>query len=116
MPTVGTSEEGPYVQYDGSINVGGSRSWRDNNPGNIVAGAFANVHGAIGSEPPGDLATLAARMASGIEQANGLVAFEPLMEVQNVASAVVYMASLPLDANVQFMTIMATKMPFVGRG
>jgi NAD(P)-dependent dehydrogenase (short-subunit alcohol dehydrogenase family) len=59
---------------------------------------------------------LAARMASGIIQANGEIAVEPLMEVQNVASAVVYMASLPLDANVQFMTIMATKMPFVGRG
>jgi NAD(P)-dependent dehydrogenase (short-subunit alcohol dehydrogenase family) len=59
---------------------------------------------------------LAARMASGIIQANGEVAIEPLMEVQNVASAVVYMASLPLDANVQFMTIMATKMPFIGRG
>jgi NAD(P)-dependent dehydrogenase (short-subunit alcohol dehydrogenase family) len=59
---------------------------------------------------------LAARMASGIEQANGTVAVEPLMDAQHVASAVVYMAGLPLDANVQFMTIMATKMPFVGRG
>jgi NAD(P)-dependent dehydrogenase (short-subunit alcohol dehydrogenase family) len=59
---------------------------------------------------------LAARMASGIIQANGEIAVEPLMEVQSVASAVVYMASLPLDANVQFMTIMATKMPFIGRG
>jgi NAD(P)-dependent dehydrogenase (short-subunit alcohol dehydrogenase family) len=59
---------------------------------------------------------LAARMAKGVPQANGQVAVEPLMDVQHVASAVVYMASLPLDANVQFMTIMATKMPFVGRG
>ena len=59
---------------------------------------------------------LAARMAKGVPQANGQVAVEPLMDVEHVASAVVYMASLPLDANVQFMTIMATKMPFVGRG
>ena len=59
---------------------------------------------------------LAARMANGVPQANGSVAIEPLMDVNHVASAVLYMASLPLDANVQFMTIMATKMPFVGRG
>ena len=59
---------------------------------------------------------LAARMANGVMQANGQVAVEPLMDVAHVASAIVYMASLPLDANVQFMTIMATKMPFVGRG
>ena len=59
---------------------------------------------------------LAARMAKGVPQANGQIAVEPLMDVQHVASAVVYMASLPLDANVQFMTVMATKMPFVGRG
>ncbi|MEP6942996.1 MAG: SDR family oxidoreductase [Betaproteobacteria bacterium] len=59
---------------------------------------------------------LAARMAKGVPQANGQVAVEPLMDVGHVASAVAYMASLPLDANVQFLTIMATKMPFVGRG
>jgi NADP-dependent 3-hydroxy acid dehydrogenase YdfG len=59
---------------------------------------------------------LAARMASGVPQANGSVAVEPLMDVAHVASAVLYMASLPPDANVQFMTVMATKMPFVGRG
>jgi NAD(P)-dependent dehydrogenase (short-subunit alcohol dehydrogenase family) len=59
---------------------------------------------------------MAARMASGVPQANGEIAIEPLMDVGHVASAVLYMASLPLDANVQFMTIMATKMPFVGRG
>jgi NAD(P)-dependent dehydrogenase (short-subunit alcohol dehydrogenase family) len=59
---------------------------------------------------------LAARMANGVPQANGTIAVEPLMDVAHVASAIVYMASLPLDANVQFMTIMATKMPFVGRG
>jgi len=59
---------------------------------------------------------LAARMASGVPQANGQIAIEPLMDVAHVASSVVYMASLPLDANVQFLTVMATKMPFVGRG
>jgi len=59
---------------------------------------------------------MAARMAKGVPQANGSVAVEPLMDVAHVASAVVYMASLPLDANVQFLTIMARDMPFVGRG
>jgi NADP-dependent 3-hydroxy acid dehydrogenase YdfG len=49
-------------------------------------------------------------------QASGVVTVEPTMDAENVARAVVYMASLPLDANVQFMTIMATKMPFIGRG
>src|SRR6202140_984686 len=56
------------------------------------------------------------RMTKGVQQAHGAVVVEPRMDVQHVASAVAYMASLPLDANVQFMTIMATKMPFVGRG
>ncbi len=55
-------------------------------------------------------------MAKGAPQANGSIAVEPLMDVAHVARAVLYMASLPLDANVQLMTIMATKMPFVGRG
>ena len=59
---------------------------------------------------------LASRMARGVKQANGTVAVEPMMDVRRVAEAVVYMASLPLDTNIQFMTIMATKMPFVGRG
>ena len=59
---------------------------------------------------------MAAPMKDGILQANGAVAVEPTMDVEQVARAVVYMASLPLDANVQFMTIMATKMPFIGRG
>ena len=59
---------------------------------------------------------LTARMARGVPQANGTVAVEPLMDVRHVAEAVLTMARLPLDANVQFMTIMATKMPFVGRG
>jgi NAD(P)-dependent dehydrogenase (short-subunit alcohol dehydrogenase family) len=59
---------------------------------------------------------MAARMASGVPQASGQVAVEPLMDLAHVASAIVYMASLPLEANVQFLTVMATKMPFVGRG
>src|SRR5215510_7457368 len=56
------------------------------------------------------------RMTKGVPQANGEVKVEPRMDVGHVASAVIYIASLPLDANVQFMTVMATKMPFVGRG
>jgi NAD(P)-dependent dehydrogenase (short-subunit alcohol dehydrogenase family) len=56
------------------------------------------------------------RMTGGVPQANGDVVPEPRMDVKHVADAVVYMANLPLDANVQFMTVMATKMPFVGRG
>jgi NAD(P)-dependent dehydrogenase (short-subunit alcohol dehydrogenase family) len=56
------------------------------------------------------------RMAAGIVQANGTMLVEPRMNVQHVADAIVYMANLPLDANVQFMTVMATKMPFIGRG
>ncbi len=56
------------------------------------------------------------RMKHGVPQANGTIAPEPVMDVEHVANAIVFMASLPLDANVQFMTIMATKMPFVGRG
>ena len=59
---------------------------------------------------------LASRMKDGVPQANGDIRPEPLMDVEHVANAVVYMASLPLDANVQFLTVMATKMPFVGRG
>jgi len=62
------------------------------------------------------LTEMAARMAKGVMQANGEIAIEPLMDVQHVADAVLHMASLPLDANVLSMTIMATKMPFVGRG
>ena len=56
------------------------------------------------------------RMKAGVPQANGTTAPEAVMDVEHVGKAVSYMASLPLDANVQFMTIMATKMPFVGRG
>ncbi|HKP67022.1 MAG TPA: SDR family oxidoreductase [Casimicrobiaceae bacterium] len=72
---------------------------------------------ACGQIDIGNAATeMAARMASGVPQANGEIATEPLMDVAHVANAVVYMASLPIIANVQFMTVMATKMPFVGRG
>jgi NAD(P)-dependent dehydrogenase (short-subunit alcohol dehydrogenase family) len=62
------------------------------------------------------MTSLASRMAKGVKQANGSVAVEPMMDVAYVGEAVRYMASLPLEVNVQFMTIMATKMPFVGRG
>jgi NAD(P)-dependent dehydrogenase (short-subunit alcohol dehydrogenase family) len=72
---------------------------------------------AVGQIDIGNASTeMAARMASGVPQANGQIAIEPLMDVANVANAIVHMAGLPLDANVQFMTVMATKMPFVGRG
>jgi NAD(P)-dependent dehydrogenase (short-subunit alcohol dehydrogenase family) len=56
------------------------------------------------------------RMATGILQPDGAIRTEPRLELQHVVSAVLYMASLPLDANVQFLTVMATKMPFLGRG
>ena len=72
---------------------------------------------ACGQIDVGNAATeLAAKMAKGVPQANGTVAPEPMMDVEDVARAVVYMASLPLSANVQSMTVMATKMPFIGRG
>jgi NAD(P)-dependent dehydrogenase (short-subunit alcohol dehydrogenase family) len=59
---------------------------------------------------------MAARMAKGVPQANGEIAIEPLMDVNIVGKSILYMASLPLEANVLFHTVMATKMPFVGRG
>ena len=59
---------------------------------------------------------MTARMSDGVPQADGAKKVEPTMDVQNVANAIVYMANLPLDANVQFMTVMATQMPFIGRG
>lgn len=62
------------------------------------------------------LTPMAARMVDGVPQADGSVKAEPVMNVDNVSRAVVYMASLPPDANVQFLTVMATQMPFVGRG
>ncbi len=59
---------------------------------------------------------MTAVMKRGVPQPNGSIAAEPTFDVEHVARAVVYMANLPLDANVQFMTVMATKMPFIGRG
>jgi NADP-dependent 3-hydroxy acid dehydrogenase YdfG len=59
---------------------------------------------------------MSARIATGVKQANGEKAPEAMIDVQHVADAVVHMAGLPLDVNVQFLTIMATKMPFIGRG
>jgi len=72
---------------------------------------------AVGQVDIGNAATpMTERMTQGMPQAHGETMVEPRMNVEHVASAVLYMASLPLDANVQFMTIMATKMPFIGRG
>jgi|TARA_B100000315_G_scaffold230605_1_gene241171 NAD(P)-dependent dehydrogenase (short-subunit alcohol dehydrogenase family) len=62
------------------------------------------------------LTPMTARMADGVRQADGSLAPEPTMAVDNVARALLYMDSLPLDANVQFMTVMASKMPYIGRG
>jgi NAD(P)-dependent dehydrogenase (short-subunit alcohol dehydrogenase family) len=72
---------------------------------------------ACGQIDIGNAATdLTAKMTQGVPQATGQVAAEPVMDVDHVARAIVYMAGLPLEANVQFMTVMATKMPFIGRG
>jgi len=72
---------------------------------------------ACGQIDIGNAATeMTARMSKGVPQANGTIAAEPTMDMDHVAAAIRYMANLPLDANVQFMTVMATKMPLVGRG
>jgi NAD(P)-dependent dehydrogenase (short-subunit alcohol dehydrogenase family) len=72
---------------------------------------------ACGQIDIGNAATdMTAAFATGVVQANGQVATEPRLDVAHVVRAVIYMAGLPLDANVQFMTVMATKMPFIGRG
>ena len=72
---------------------------------------------AVGQIDIGNAGTaMTEKMKSGMPQANGTMAPEPTMDVENVAKTVLYMASLPLDANVQFVTVMATKMPFIGRG
>ncbi|WGW05710.1 SDR family oxidoreductase [Tropicibacter oceani] len=62
------------------------------------------------------LTDMAAKMTKGVPQADGSIAVEPVMDVSNVAKSVLHMASLPLDANVQFMTVMASAMPYIGRG
>jgi len=72
---------------------------------------------AVGQIDIGNAATeMAQRMATGVMQANGEIAIEPLMDVNIVGQSVLYMANLPLSANVLFHTVMATNMPFVGRG
>ncbi len=72
---------------------------------------------AVGQVDVGNAGTeMTEKMKSGMPQANGTIAPEPTMDVDNVARTIVFMASLPLDANVQFVTVMATKMPFIGRG
>ena len=72
---------------------------------------------AVGQIDVGNAMTeLAARMAKGVPQANGEIAVEPMMDVAQVGQSVLHMANLPLDVNVLFHTVMATKMPFVGRG
>lgn len=72
---------------------------------------------AVGQIDIGNAATeMAQRMATGVMQANGEIAIEPLMDVNIVGQSVLYMANLPLEANVMFHTVMATKMPFAGRG
>jgi len=96
----------------------------DNNIGSIGLGTtdpkgllqLGNSY-VVAPAPTGNAATdLAAPMARGIPQANGDIAVEPLMDVAIVGKSIVYMASLPLEANVMFHTVMATKMPFAGRG
>ena len=72
---------------------------------------------AVGQIDIGNAGTdMTERMKTGMPQADGTIAPEPTMDVENVAKTVLYMASLTLDANVQFVTVMATKMPFIGRG
>jgi NADP-dependent 3-hydroxy acid dehydrogenase YdfG len=72
---------------------------------------------ACGQIDIGNAATeMASRMANGVPQADGRIAPEPLMDVRHVADTIVHMAGMPLESNVQFVTVMATKMPFVGRG
>jgi NAD(P)-dependent dehydrogenase (short-subunit alcohol dehydrogenase family) len=78
---------------------------------------YRNYGIACGQIDIGNAATeMTQRMTAGVPQANGSTMIEPRMDVRHVADAVVYMASLPLDANVQFITVMATTMPLVGRG
>ncbi|HWW64142.1 MAG TPA: SDR family oxidoreductase [Sphingomonadaceae bacterium] len=79
----------------------------DGRPFDIACGQIdiGNAASAMGS-----------RMAQGVPQANGSIAVEPVMDAEHVGEAIAYMDSLPLDANVQFMTLMASAMPFIGRG
>ena len=90
------------------LRVAGTKSTSlDGRPHNIACGQI----------DIGNAATdMTAKMKDGVLQATGATAVEPRMDVEHVADAVAYMSNLPLDANVQFMTLMATKMPLVGRG
>jgi NAD(P)-dependent dehydrogenase (short-subunit alcohol dehydrogenase family) len=98
---------GPYTASKHGI-TGLTRSISlDGRPFNIACGQID-----IGNA----LTEITARMADGVPQADGTVAPEPVMDVAHVADSVLHMAGLPLDANVQFMTVMATKMPYIGRG
>ncbi len=98
----------PYVATKHAI-TGLTRSTSlDGRPYDIACGQIDIGNAA--TEMTGPMTT------TGVLQADGAVEHEPTMDVEHVARAVVYMATLPLDANVQFMTLMATKMPFVGRG
>jgi len=97
----------PYTATKHAITGLTKSTALDGRPFNIVCGQI----------DIGNAATeMTARMQRGVPQANGEMAVEPTMDVEHAAQAVVYMASLPLSANVQFMTVMATTMPFVGRG
>ncbi|HSF91159.1 MAG TPA: 3-oxoacyl-ACP reductase, partial [Paracoccaceae bacterium] len=62
------------------------------------------------------LTDMARKMTTGMPQADGHIEIEPVMDVSNVATSVLHMANLPIEANVQFMTVMATNMPYIGRG
>jgi NAD(P)-dependent dehydrogenase (short-subunit alcohol dehydrogenase family) len=97
----------PYTATKHAITGLTKSTALDGRPYNITCGQIDI--GNAGTE-------MTARMQQGVLQANGTRATEPTMDVEHVARAVLYMASLPLDANVLFLTVMATQMPFVGRG
>ena len=92
---------GPNLDH--SFAQARSEGFKDSSIRDIVAGQIRN---------PGQYST---GNKAGVLQANGTTAAEPRLDVAHVVRAVIYMASLPLDANVQFLTVMATKMPFIGR-
>ncbi len=98
---------GPYTASKHAI-TGLTRSISlDGRPHNIACGQID-----IGNA----LTDMAEKMTRGVPQADGSIAVEPVMDVAHVARSVLYMADLPLEANVQFMTVMATNMPYIGRG
>ena len=104
MPRPGSS---PYTSTKHAI-TGLTRSLSlDGRPYDIACGQID-----IGNA----LTDMAQRMTQGVPQADGSVRAEPVMDVAHVANSVLHMAELPLEANVQFMTVMATKMPYIARG